>query len=529
MKILKHWDICILLVLWLYICQALFGQRFIPTHDGEYHIIRIYEFYKMLVSGNLFPRWAPGLNSGFGFPLFIFHYPLPNYIGSIFYLLGFSLVHSFQMSLAFGVLSGGISCYLFIKKEYSSRFAPFIGTLLFFTIPYLFVDVYVRGSIGEVWGIAFCLLTLASIAWNKKIIIALSIALLITSHNIMAMIMIPIIFLYMVFFYKKQIPYLFWGIAIAAYFWMPALLESKYMIGLNSVTYSDHFPTFIQLLFPSWGTVFSQPGMVANEISQQIGIIPLFILLFTSIKTLITISNKKSNLKTIYFLLISAAAIFFLLPISDPLWKIFSFIQYIQYPWRLLSVLLITIPFIGAGSLEKSRSLFRWGVIIFAIVCSFSYMTPVSYEPRNDLYYLTKKEFTDGTSSLGNSFSTIWRPWIQTRAASAVEILEGKATIKDIQTTPSSVIFSVNSEDPSKVRINRTYYPGWVVSFNNQRLPIEYESQGLIDISIPKSTGTIIATFGETSQRRIADSISLVSLSSLILFSILSRRYARSH
>lgn len=35
-----------------------------PTHDGKYHVIRFYEFYKNLASGVLYPRWAPDLNNG---------------------------------------------------------------------------------------------------------------------------------------------------------------------------------------------------------------------------------------------------------------------------------------------------------------------------------------------------------------------------------------------------------------------------------------------------------------------------------
>ncbi|MEK7073761.1 MAG: hypothetical protein AAB960_00340, partial [Patescibacteria group bacterium] len=59
----------------------LFGSRFIPTHDGEYHIIRFWQFFTGLASGQWFPRWAPDLNNGLGIPLFTFNYPFPSYIG----------------------------------------------------------------------------------------------------------------------------------------------------------------------------------------------------------------------------------------------------------------------------------------------------------------------------------------------------------------------------------------------------------------------------------------------------------------
>ena len=72
----------------LFAVLPLFLPGFIPTHDGEYHLIRFYEFEKMLRAGHWVPRWAPGLNSGYGIPLFNFFYPFPNYIGALFHSLG---------------------------------------------------------------------------------------------------------------------------------------------------------------------------------------------------------------------------------------------------------------------------------------------------------------------------------------------------------------------------------------------------------------------------------------------------------
>ena len=55
---------CIAVAGVIYAVLPLFGRSYIPTHDGEYHIIRIVEFAKMLGEGNIVPRWAPELNSG---------------------------------------------------------------------------------------------------------------------------------------------------------------------------------------------------------------------------------------------------------------------------------------------------------------------------------------------------------------------------------------------------------------------------------------------------------------------------------
>src|SRR5258706_5778974 len=88
----------------LYAVIPLFGKSYIPTHDGEYHIIRIVEFARMLQAGYLFPRWAPNLNSGYGIPIFEYNYPFPNYIGSFLRIFTHDAVYAFQMSMGLGYI-----------------------------------------------------------------------------------------------------------------------------------------------------------------------------------------------------------------------------------------------------------------------------------------------------------------------------------------------------------------------------------------------------------------------------------------
>jgi hypothetical protein len=514
--------IVLLIFLWLFICFPLFGERFIPTHDGEYHIIRIHEFSKMLKEGHIFPRWAPGLNSGYGFPLFIFHYPFPNYIGSFFHLLGFSLPRSFQMSLALGVFVGMIGCYVFLKKEFKHRFSAFFGTILFLTVPYLYVDIYIRGSIGEIWAIAWMFVSFTALVWQRNVLLGISIGCLILSHNILAMIFLPLIGAYSFLYYRRQLLYIIAGVFVSSYFWIPAIFERQYVIGLNSVTYKDHFPELAQLLIPSWGSNFSQPGMAQGEMSQQIGIIPLGII---SLSVIAVIKNKKRNSRENFFLFVTLFGLFFMLPVSDVFWEMMPFLQYIQYPWRILSLLLLTVPSLGAIVVARIHTYLMTAIIVFACILVFSYMKPVTYEPRDDAYYLSRKEFTDGTSSLGNSFSTIWTPWIKERSS---EVVSGSGLISSIKTTSTSVSFVVSTQQNTKVRIHRTYYPGWQVWINDREIPIDF-SEGVLDIEIPKGTHQVFAVFTETTTRQVANAISVIALCSLVALSILNRHYARSN
>ncbi len=511
----------------LFVVSPLLTRGFIPTHDGEYHIIRFWQFEKMLRAGYLFPRWAPDLNSGYGVPLFNFHYPFPNYVGSLFHLLGWSFVDSFKLVLATGYLGAAIACLFWLKKLFD-RTAATVGTIIFSFIPYWFVDIYVRGSVGEVLALGFVMIALASIEYGRQIVFSLAIAGLILSHNILAMLFVPILFGYMVLRRKPYWMALVRGILLPAYFWIPALAERGYVTGLTSINYRDHFPDLVQLLIPSWGTGFSGPGLVGGEMSFQIGVAALLL----SVATLALVRQEKN--RPIRLLILSTLGLFLLgvflmLPLSDFVWRLLPVFTYLQYPWRLLSIFLPIVA-LWAGYVA-SRVKKTWVVMLFtvlAVVIATSYARPVRYEPRTDAHYLTRREFTDGTSSLGNSFSTIWAPWKSTRATEKAEVIEGSASVFVTSAKPLSYTLRVDGGLPSVVRVNILYYPGWTVRVNGTPIPIQFQNDGTITFQVPEGNSVVRVYFTETPLRRFADWLTVAGLFWIILSGILSL-YAYRH
>lgn len=498
----------------------LFGKGFIPTHDGEYHLIRFMEFYKMLSQGYLFPRWAPGLNSGFGIPIFNFQYPLPNYIGSLIHLLGFSFLDSFKISSALGYMIAALCLFIWLSK----KFGYFIGTMGAISgalIPYWFLDVYIRGSIGEIWGLAFVNMALVAYMYKRPVLFTFTIAAVILSHNIMAMIFIPLFFLYCLIYSRNTILSIIFGIGISAYFWMPALYEQKYVVGLNPVNYQDHFPELVNLLIPSWGTEFSRTTTTGNVMSFQIGVMPIIVLILSLI-LIIFEKNNQIKKKIVCIYLISIISILLMLKHSLFIWKMLPFLAFIQYPWRLLSLTLVTVPILTSYVLSKLK--FRILNILFVLLTFFivyPYMHPVIYEPRDDLYYKSRINFTDGTSSMGNSFSTIWTAWITQRANSFYEIVSGgKVKLKQISNKYMEKVFLSESTSDSLIQFNTLYYPGWRVDVDKKEIPIDYKTNGIIRIQIPSGFHTIRLRFTETDFRILADMISIICFSCVCLIGL---------
>ncbi|PIU02404.1 hypothetical protein COT66_00390 [Candidatus Shapirobacteria bacterium CG09_land_8_20_14_0_10_49_15] len=407
----KSWPWLLMLAIGLWAAWPLCQPGFIPTHDGEYHLIRFYEFDKNIRAGIWWPRWAPGLNHGLGVPLFNFFYPLPNFVAEIFYLLGFSLITSFKLTMAFGLVTGGLFFYLWIKKIFNIP-AAVVGAVFYTLAPYHLLNVYVRGSIGEVLAMAL----FPAILWaveKKSWWLSIFLALLILAHNILALIFTPFLISYMFLFHRPPprrasthlggglVFSLFFGLGLSAIFWLPALAEAKYVTGLQMINFADHFPTLWQLILPSWGTGFSVPG-IGDQMSFQIGLPHL---LAVALGILLI---KKKVIRYKFFLGWFLGLVCLLLPVSLPVWKIIKPLVFLQYPWRLLSLVVLVTSFLAACLVSRKGSRWAVGLLLVAFIFYGGYSRPIVYPPRADNFYLDNPDWTQGTATLGNSFQTLW-------------------------------------------------------------------------------------------------------------------------
>ena len=416
-KIIKYFPLIIVLLFAIFVSRHLLLPGFVPTHDGEYHIIRFWQFDKVIRSGNLFPLWAPDLDFGKGVPIFAYFYPLSNYISEIFVLLGFSYVKSLHLVLASGLVFSALSFYLWIKALFG-RWAGLVGAVFYTLAPYHLVDVFVRGSVGEVWALALaplCLFFTTKIVTNRKYVVLNSIFLylLLLSHNIIGPVFFVFCLVYGLLFLHKAkktkptpgVGFLlllsyFLGFILSLYFWLPVILDRSYVTGLETVNIIDHFPEIYKLIFPSWGTGFSGRGYSADQMSFQIGI--AHILAFVAVILLLIKKKLKSSLVK-YMLISFLISVWLILDVSSFIWQKITWMSYFQFPWRLLSVVIVTTSFM-AGYVSRRSRIISVVLIIMAVLLYLPYTRPVVYEPRDDLFYLSNPTWTQGTATTGNVF-----------------------------------------------------------------------------------------------------------------------------
>ncbi|HYK07980.1 MAG TPA: 6-pyruvoyl-tetrahydropterin synthase-related protein, partial [Candidatus Eisenbacteria bacterium] len=425
--------------------------------------------------------------------------------------------------------------YLWTKRFWGNM-GGFVSSLIYTFAPYHFVDIYVRGSVGEVWALgifpAFLWSYTTYIDTKKPLHLVLAsifLGLTIFSHNILGLMFFAFVASYValcilmsqqkLFLLLSSFFILLLSLALSSIFWIPALFETHYVTGLQIYTIQRNFPDLFQLLFPSWGTGFFDSNL-GDEMSVQIGIANLLACVLAFCTLLFFIKRKKGNMAItlLFFFFWLSVVLFLMLPVSLPVWKSVPLINYFQFPWRLLSLTILICGFF-AGSIFsiKNSKILLFILSSVAIATTYSYIHPAYYMMRNDTYYTTRSNFIDSTNSPGNSFNTIWNTAKTTRS-DELFVVQNDVTISQI-TKLSSTKYTADilSFNPHTQIVNISYFPGWSATLDDVPVSIK-EHQGLISFPIPKGKRTVVLTLKETPLETFAGYLSVITGG--ILFSI---------
>jgi len=489
-----------------------------PTHDGEYHVVRFAEFNKTISDGNLYPRWAPDLNNGFGVPLFNYVYPLPNYVASLMHTFGISFIDSFKLEMFLSLIFGGVFFYLW-SREFWGDLGGMVSAVSYTFSPYRFVDIYIRGSVGECLALAIFPALLWSltlfIKTKKKIFFPLSsllFALLIFSHNILALMFFAFTFFYVIFLiYKSKnrknltvecLGIAALGLCLSSVFWFPALLEKKYVVGLEVFDFSSQFPLLYQLLIPSWGSNFAGGGL-SNEMSFQIGIANLIAVFFS---LFMLFHKKDKNKRVILFFLISFATVFLLmLDVSIFIWKTVPLMNYFQFPWRFLSLEIVLASFLAGGVIyiAKFKKVLAIMLILLAVLLGIGYAKPAYYLNRDDNYYTTRSNFIDGTNSPGNAFNIVGFNNNSKRQDQKLLFTKGSGTIFNANIKSSQYLLSINANQKVTMLVNTSYFPEWNVYIDNKKTEVLKAESGLFSFNVLEGKHNVEVKLEDTIIRKL--------------------------
>lgn len=505
-------NLLILLIIILFSLPSVmpfFNKGFFQSDDGEWMIIRASAFYTALRDWQFPVRYLSSLNYGYGYPVANFLYPGFMYLTIPIHLLGFGFVESIKIILGLSMVGSAIFSFLWLSKLFN-KFSAFVGAMFYLYTPYHLFDLYKRGSVGEILALSVMPFVLWQIERKSLFWASLGIALLVVSHNTLAILFTGIILAYMCLdlyiskdktnLLRNYLLILMFGLGIASFFWIPAFLDLKYTV-------------FSEIQVSEWNKYFSN--------LSQIGISTFLVFVLTVIFFMTGIIKPSKHRLTSLFLIIGILSLFFASPISGSLWNSLP-VSFIQFPFRFLSVTLICIAFLSAVVINQTKGYRKIILAItFFVLLGFStspHIKPKVFFDKGDQYYATNED----TTTVKNEYMPVWvKSNPKEHYEDKVKIING--TISNLSIRPNSVGFDATSAEATKITINTIYFPGWKVFIDTNNSIIDYSNEkGVMSVNMPAGIHRVTTYFFETPVRLASDIVS-AAFALVLLLVILDR------
>jgi hypothetical protein len=357
--------------------------------DSPFLLMRLHQLVANLRAGIFPARWMPDAAYGLGYPFFSFYASLPYYVAALFKLLGFGFIWSIKLTQALGFIAAAASMYLLAKRLFRREASAILAAVAYTYAPYHLVNVYVRGdALSEFYAFVFYPLifwallrlrdSLSKNQFSPRItrisliyplagniaLLALAYGGLILTHNVSALIFSPFMVLYILLTSNFQPPTLRlgsgqasnlqlptskWlassaiglglGLAISAWYWLPALLEGKYVQLEHQTTgylnYTNHFRG-LNLVQPS---LLFDYAVVPGRTPFAMGLVQAVLALIGVAAILAWwIKRRRPEAHSAFLIAGLALSTFFITPLSRSLWDNVPLLPFVQFPWRFLSV-----------------------------------------------------------------------------------------------------------------------------------------------------------------------------------------------
>ena len=549
----KNRFLILVLVLSIPTFKGIIRPGYFSMHD-DMQAMRIYQMDKCFQDGQIPCRWVPDMGYQYGYPQFNYYGPLPYYVMEFFHLSGVNLFDSVKIGFILALLLGNVAMFV-LGKSIWGKWGGVLSALLYAYAPYRAGDIYSRGAMGETWGFVFMPLILYSIyklvhkpSIKNTGIFALSFAGLFATHNITSFIFTPLAALWtigllisckmnkqkIVQFLKRFTLGSIWAVALSAFFLLPVIFEKSYAHIESMLSgyfnYLAHFVNFKQLFFTTFWAYGSSVAGPHDDLSFFIG--PIHLLIVGVITTLLVIKFIKKdssflNLKNKKLVLFICSLLALLISVfmthsrSSFIWKTFSPLKYLQFPWRFLSPASFFISFAGGyilsfSSVNKKITFLLLSLLI--ILFNSAFFTPKNW------YNITPQEKFSGISygrQLTISIFDYLPIYAQYPPASVAPshptVINGSVGITDYIKKSNRITFNTNSKLPSTILLNQFDFPGWVVKVNNKKVEHYHQNElGLITFDLPSGINTVKVSLKNTPIRLLGDILTLSSFSLLI-------------
>jgi hypothetical protein len=542
----------LLLVVALPAVQPLLQGRLPWSADGLLHFHRLAQLDRSLRHGILFPRWAPDMGFGFGFPLFNYYAPLSYYLAEPLHLLGLSNQTALLGAFVLAVLAASGGAYLLCRDLFGPQ-AGFIAAVAYVYAPYTLFNVIHRGALAEAWGLAwlpFAFWAIRRLAVRgRRIDFALSslcYAALLLTHNILALISTPLLLFYAVVLWnlhgrgRSQAlglgGTLVLGLGLAAFFWAPAFLERDYvqihqLYAPVDLDYRNNFITLRELLASPRSV---DPALINASVPHSLGW-PQIALALVALLGFRRFYRLEERWHLALLSLGTLALTVMMFPLSVGVWNILPLLRFVQFPWRFLGPVGLFLAVLAGAGVERVLNHPRFVLpLILALMAVFAltWLFPGYYPEQPEPNPIRLIDFEAETGALGTTSAGDYLPiWVRSvppadslvsayrdagsdfiipRLAQAS--LPTGARVVEARYGLTTADLVLDTAADFTATFNWYFFPGWHAQLDGRpRKLYPVGDHGLVGVDVPAGRHHLEVELRATPLRRWASIVSIAS------------------
>ncbi len=521
-----------------------YTQGLTRSFDGGLHLLRISLLDWYIRQGVLYPRWAPELLLGHGYPVFGYYAPASYYLVESLHLLGLSIQQAFVAILALMVITAGLGMFLLTADLFGpgARGAALVAAVAYMYSPYLLTNIYIRGAIAEAGAQALlpwvflCIRRLlnAQTPAHYLLPVALLTAALAVMHTISLLFVPPVLLIYIAVRWWQgggYWPALGWaGVALllamatSAFFWLPLVLERNH---LADTAYTIAQTIWLPGSVWTWDNFLDWGWTFAHTFDRPIRLGLVQVLLAGAGFLL----AWRRDSEWLFWGSVALIACAFMSAWALPIWLGSEILTVAQFAWRLLSILSLPLALFAGGLLTRLQGRWAQAVGALALIALIIW----AQQPRLDwmdvfapedvdlslpvfLQVETEKGAVDG--GIGNSSIQEFRPrWAgETLELDAPDQVAPPMTLTVERADAWGMVGTVAVSNTTPLYFNDYYFPGWQVRLNGATLLDPYPSTnlGLLTVDIPPGMHTFERTWQGTPVQRWSAWLSLAGLLALM-------------
>jgi hypothetical protein len=547
-------------------------------HDLDFHLQSWLDAAAQMRHGTLDPHWTVSAAWNAGEPRFLFYPPLSWMLGA---LLTLALpIAATPAAFTWIALAAAALAMFFLAREFSSTSAAVLASALYLANPYLLFTAFERSAYGELLAAGWMPLLLLGLLKRRPAIpaIAVPLALLwltnapaavIGTYAVVAVALARTLLLNHQPHARAQSPLylstrftaaLALGLALPAFYLLPAAIERRYvqvaMAIIPNMRFQDNF-------------LFGHTGDVPHDqVLHTASLIAITLLALTAIflasawllaHARRTAGDTTTPLPTVSILAILTALIALLLtPASTLLWSHLPELAFLQFPWRLLSLLDVLLALSLALILRAYTPARHRPLLTLACALALpAALTAVLTAPAIT-HFRQGCEVTDAPAARAQLFRThhgagptdeytpidadndVLRSddpgyWLATDPAAfapgtmpnpAATILNDDTPPPLAQTlsTPAPHNLTLNLPHPAVLVLNLRDYPAWRITRNGAAVTAHLQrDDGLLAFALPAGVSQIEISWRRTADQWLGVAITLIALFVLTAILIRSR------